>query len=75
MATGHITKFEIKDKPSKTATIQLDSPGNPTFRLSDDNDTSFAAMAALCADVVGTPKTVTVQVVGSGTEIDTLSSP
>jgi hypothetical protein len=78
---GTITKFEVQDNP-KSATVTGSfnpigsAPPHPgPFKLSDDSDTEFLAMSAICAANTWNgagPITITV-VSGSPDEIDILS--
>lgn len=78
---GTIDKFEVQDG-SKKATVsgtfapQSGAPAHPSpFKLSDDSDTEFLAMCAICAANTWNgayPVTITVQS-GNPDEIDVLS--
>lgn len=75
--TGIIRNFHVKEA-AKTATIELQVfPFFPvvtkTFKLNEDSDSSFGAMAAICASKVNTGQLVTVRVLaGAADEIDEL---
>lgn len=78
---GTIDKFEVQDG-SKKATVSGTfapvgpAPAHPSpFKLSDDSDTEFLAMCAICAANTwggAGPVTITVQS-GNPDEIDVLS--
>jgi hypothetical protein len=74
--TGTIQKFEIQDA-SRRATITLNPPSSPSpLKLSDDSDTEFLGMCAVCAAAISAspPKPVTATVTsGANDEIDILS--
>jgi hypothetical protein len=76
---GRITRFHVK-KAARTATIKLDISPFPspfpkfkTFKLNKDNDSSFEAMASICASKVNSGQLVIVRVLaGAADEIDEL---
>jgi hypothetical protein len=79
--TGTITKFEVQDAEKKAivegnwSPIGAAPPHPGAFKLSDDGDTEFLAMSAICASNTWNgagPVTITV-VAGSPDEIDILS--
>jgi hypothetical protein len=76
---GRIAKFHVK-KAARTATIKLEifpftfpKPKVKTFKLNEDNDSSFEAMASICASKVNSGQLVIVRVLaGAADEIDEL---
>ena len=75
---GRITRFHVKEA-ARTATIQVEilpftfPPTLRTFKLNEDNDSSFGAMASICASKVNSGQLVIVRVLsGAADEIDEL---